>query len=86
MRKHLLEYDDVMNKQREVIYHQRKEVLKGESLKEEVLEMAQGLAEEVVERYSDSNLHPSEWDLNGLREMLYHQFNFRLDIKPDSLF
>lgn len=84
IRKHLLEYDDVMNKQREVIYHQRKEVLKGENLKEEVLEMAQGLAEEIAERYMDKNLHPSEWDLNGLREVLYHQFNFRLDLKAEE--
>ena len=42
IRKHLFEYDDVMNKQREVIYNQRREVLKGETLKEEVLDMAAG--------------------------------------------
>jgi preprotein translocase SecA subunit len=85
MRKHLLEYDDVMNKQREVIYHQRREVLKGEDLKEEVLEMAGGLAEEKVERCVDKDLHPSEWDLKGLSEGLYHQFNFRLDLKGEEL-
>jgi hypothetical protein len=50
IRKHLLEYDDVMNKQREVIYNQRREVLKAESLKEQVLEMAEGLTEEVAGR------------------------------------
>jgi len=81
IRKHLLEYDDVMNKQREVIYHQRREVLKGDSLKEEVLEMARGLAEEIVERYGDKNLHPADWDLKALNESLFHQFNFRLDLK-----
>ena len=84
IRKHLLEYDDVMNKQREVIYHQRREVLKGEGLKEEVLEMARGLTEESVERYADKNLHPSGWDLNGLRELLYHQCSFRLDLKAEE--
>ncbi len=84
IRKHLLEYDDVMNKQREVIYHQRKEVLKGENLKEEVLEMAGGLAEEIAARYADKNLHPSEWDIKGLREALYHQFNFRLELSPEE--
>ncbi len=84
IRKHLLEYDDVMNKQREVIYHQRREVLKGEELKEEVLEIAQGLAEEVAGRYADKNIDPSEWDFNGLREALYHQFNFRLDLEPEE--
>ena len=50
IRKHLLEYDDVLNKQREVIYNQRREVLKGEVLKEEVLEMAEGLTDEIVIR------------------------------------
>jgi len=79
IRKHLLEYDDVMNKQREVIYHQRREVLKGQNLKEEVLEMAEGLAEEIAARYADKDFHPSEWDFKGLGESLYHQFNFRLD-------
>lgn len=84
IRKHLLEYDDVMNKQREVIYHQRREVLKGENLKEEVLEMAQGLTEEIVERYGDKDLGASEWDLKGFSEALHHQFNFRLDLKPEE--
>jgi preprotein translocase SecA subunit len=84
IRKHLLEYDDVMNKQREVIYHQRREVLKGQNLKEEVLEMAEGLAEEIVGRYAEKDLHPSEWDFKGLSESLYHQFNFRLDIGAEN--
>ena len=68
IRKHLLEYDDVLNKQREVIYNQRREVLKGETLKEEVLDMAEGLASEVVSRYAESDNHASDWDWNGLRE------------------
>ncbi|MBF8254949.1 MAG: protein translocase subunit secA, partial [Deltaproteobacteria bacterium] len=84
IRKHLLEYDDVMNKQREVIYSQRREVLKGETLKEEVLDMARGLAEEVLSGYADKELHPSEWDLIGLREGFFHRFNLRLDLEPDK--
>jgi preprotein translocase subunit SecA len=73
IRKHLLEYDDVMNKQREVIYNQRREVLKGEDLKQEVLTMAHDLGEEILARYGDKELHPSDWDLPGLREGLIHQ-------------
>jgi preprotein translocase subunit SecA len=84
IRKHLLEYDDVLNKQREVIYGQRREVLKGETLKEDVLEMAQGLSEEVVARYADKELHPSEWDWGGLREGFHHQYNLRFDVKPED--
>src|SRR5207247_8427731 len=84
IRKHLLEYDDVLNKQREVIYSQRREVLKGETLKEDVLEMAQGLAEDIVSRYVDKELHPSEWDLAGLRGGFNHQFNLRFELKPED--
>jgi preprotein translocase SecA subunit len=79
IRKHLLEYDDVLNKQREVIYHQRREVLKGATLKEDVLSMAEGLAGEVISRYSDSENDSTDWDWNGLREGFLHQFNLRFD-------
>src|SRR5581483_8741875 len=80
IRKHLLEYDDVMNKQREVIYHQRKEVLKSDDLKEEVLDIAAGLAEDVAERYADDETDSAEWDYNALSDALYHQFAFRLNL------
>ena len=85
IRKHLLEYDDVMNKQREVIYNQRREVLKGEDLKQEVLTMAHDLGEEILARYGDKELHPSDWDLPGLREGLHHQFNLRVDFKAEEM-
>src|SRR5687767_437778 len=84
IRKHLLEYDDVMNKQREVIYNQRREALKGQTLKEQVVELAENLADDIVARYSDKEVHPSDWDLNGLREALYHQFSLRLEFKADD--
>ena len=85
IRKHLLEYDDVMNKQREVIYNQRREVLKGEDLKQDVLTMAHDLADEILARYGDKELHPADWDLPGLREGLHHQFNLRVDFKAEEL-
>ncbi len=81
IRKHLLEYDDVLNKQREVVYNERREVLKGQTLKEQVVELAENLAEDIVARYSDKESHASDWDLNGLREALYHQFNLRWKLK-----
>jgi preprotein translocase SecA subunit len=84
IRKHLLEYDDVLNKQREVVYGQRREVLKGEGLKEQVIEMAEELVEEIVGRYADKESDPSDWDWAGLRESLYHQFNLRLDFSSDE--
>jgi preprotein translocase subunit SecA len=85
IRKHLLEYDDVMNKQREVIYNQRREVLKGETLKEEVLDMVRELIADIVSRYADKDVHPSDWDFAGLREGFNHQFNLRIDLKPEEL-
>ena len=84
IRKHLLEYDDVMNKQREVIYHQRKEVLNSEDLKEEVLDIAAGLAEEIAERHADDEADSAEWDYNALSDALYHQFAFRLDLPQNE--
>jgi preprotein translocase subunit SecA len=84
IRKHLLEYDDVLNKQREVIYSQRREVLKGETLKEEVLSMAESLAGEIVLRYVQSESDAEDWDWSGLREGLLHQFNLRFDVSPEQ--
>ena len=84
IRKHLLEYDDVLNKQREVVYNERREILKGQTLKEQVVELAENLAEDIVGRYTDKETHPSDWDLNGLHEALYHQFNLRLELKGED--
>ncbi|MEX0802801.1 MAG: preprotein translocase subunit SecA [Candidatus Binatia bacterium] len=84
IRKHLLEYDDVLNKQREVIYNQRREVLKGETLREDVLEMAQGVAEETAARYIDKDAHPSDWDWAGLREGFHHHFNLPLQVEAEE--
>ena len=85
IRKHLLEYDDVLNKQREVIYSKRREFLKGEGMKEAVLDMAAELGEEIVARYVDKDLHPSDWDLTGLNEAFHHRFNLRLELKTDEV-
>ncbi len=78
IRKHLLEYDDVMNKQREIVYGLRREVLEGESQEETVLEWIEELAGGVVARYASADAHPEEWDLVGLNEALNRQFDFRL--------
>jgi preprotein translocase subunit SecA len=77
IRKHLLEYDDVMNKQREIVYGLRREVLEGESQEETVLEWIEELADGVVGRYAAADAHPEDWDLVGLNEALNRQFDFR---------
>jgi len=66
MRKQLLEYDDVMNKQREVIYREREKVLKEKNVREEILEMIKDTMDEVVSTYVDKKVRPEEWDIMGL--------------------
>jgi len=66
IRKHVLKYDDVMNKQREVIYGERRKVLEGENLRDHIQEMVKGLVEENVEVYTRQSKYPEEWDLEGL--------------------
>ena len=68
IRKHVLEYDDVMNQQREVIYGQRRKVLMGEDMKDSILEMIEKVAERTVSRYAGESKHPEEWDLKGMLE------------------
>jgi preprotein translocase subunit SecA len=77
IRKHLLEYDNVMNKQREVIYSQRREVLGSEDLKETVMEMIEEEGEGLVDFYTDEKEHPEEWDLKPLQDAFYQQFCFK---------
>jgi len=79
IRKHLLEYDDVMNQQREVIYGQRRNILAGENLREEIFGMIEDLIDNVVETYTDEKTYPEEWDLRGLSDQTFKIFGFRLN-------
>jgi preprotein translocase subunit SecA len=80
IRKHLLEYDDVMNRQRQVIYEQRKKVLKGEALWKDVEEMVEERVEGIVPEYVDEKSHPEEWDLKGLDERIFRHFTLKLNL------
>jgi preprotein translocase subunit SecA len=77
IRKHLLEYDNVLNKQREVIYSQRREVLGSEDLRETVIGMIEEQGEGLVDFYTDEKEHPEDWDLKPLQDAVYQQFSFR---------
>ncbi len=74
IRKHVLQYDDVMNQQRELIYRQRRQVLTGENLKDNILEMIDACVERVVSAYAPEGVHPEEWDLKGLLEQAEQLF------------
>jgi preprotein translocase subunit SecA len=68
IRKNVLQYDDVMNKQRELIYSQRRAVLTGEDMRENVVNMLETLISEMISVYCPANVYPEEWDIEGLTE------------------
>jgi len=75
IRKHLIEYDDVMNKQREVIYTQRREVLAGENLREMVEGICEEMVEDMVATFCPEKTPPAQWDFSTLFDDFYNQFN-----------
>ena len=79
IRKHLLEYDDVMNKQREVIYEQRRSALKGEELWSNIDDILEEVIDDILDEYVDEKLHQEEWNLKGLDERVYKQFSLKLN-------
>jgi preprotein translocase subunit SecA len=85
IRKQLLKYDDVMNQQREVIYKQRREALRGESLKPDIEEMIREVSETIADRFADEKVLPEEWDWKGLKEAAYFQFGFHFKTDLDTM-
>jgi preprotein translocase subunit SecA len=83
IRKHLLEYDDVMNKQRESIYTQRREILRGKNMKEFIQGLIETLVEWIMETHTSKEKSPDDWDAEGLRKGIASQFG--LDIEELNL-
>jgi len=86
IRKQLLEYDDVMNQQREVIYKQRRETLSGKSLRPSIEQMIGEVADGIAATFADEKSLPEDWDIQGLKDAVFKQFGFRLSLngKPDE--
>ena len=88
-RKHLLEYDDVMNKQREAVYGVRRRLLEGLDQRELILEdYVGGILSSALDEFAAENIHPDQWDVKGLDEKLNGQFGLNLEpagIKPLEL-
>jgi preprotein translocase subunit SecA len=80
IRKHLLDYDDVMNRQRQVIYEQRKKVLRGEELWKDIESMLAEVIEDTLAQYIDEKHHHETWDLKGLQDWVWRQFGLKLDL------
>jgi len=83
IRKHLLEYDDVMNKQRGSIYKLRRDILGGKDMKEYVLELLETLVDWVMDSHTNKNQSPEDWDVNSFRKAIASQFG--LDIEKLSI-
>ena len=84
-RKHVLEYDDVMNQQREVIYGQRRQILHGEKLRENIFFMIEKLIDHGMDLFANEKTHPEEWDLDGLIEYAVDLFASEGDLKKSEL-
>ena len=85
IRKHLIEYDDVMNKQREVIYTQRREILAGQDIRESFLEMLDETIEDISAAYAIDKVSPHDWDWQGISETAYKYFNLQLDLPHEMI-
>jgi preprotein translocase subunit SecA len=85
MRKHLLEYDDVMNKQRQSVYAQRRDMLKGKDFKEYINQLTEDIFEDIFNFYVDENKGPDDWDYESLHKELLAQFGININevIKED---
>ncbi|OEH87031.1 preprotein translocase subunit SecA [Desulfuribacillus stibiiarsenatis] len=70
LRRHILQYDDVMNKQREIMYKQRREVLENDSIRDIVIQMMEDVSSRLVEIYCPAEEVPEDWDMNGLLDGL----------------
>jgi preprotein translocase subunit SecA len=79
IRKHLLEYDDVMNKQRETIYSMRKEILAGKDMRQYIQELIETLVDWIMEGSTPKEKSPDDWDVEGLRKSIASQFG--LDVE-----
>ena len=78
IRKHVLEYDNVMNKQREVIYEERRKILFGDNIKGHVYEIIEEIVDSAIELYLNPEVHRSDWRYNEFDEWLWSKFNIRL--------
>ena len=85
IRKYILEYDDVMNQQREVFYEQRRRILGNESLRETIETMIDKIVVESMDTYADEKLYPEEWDYEGLYTHLSQYFLTKEILSPEDM-
>ncbi|MGD9947798.1 MAG: preprotein translocase subunit SecA [Desulfobulbus sp.] len=84
IRKHLLEYDDVMNKQREVVYTQRREVLEGDNIRPNIDDFIDDLVQQVASELATSRVNAEDWDWSAIEDRVEQVFNLKLDWDEDE--
>ncbi|KIE41924.1 MULTISPECIES: preprotein translocase subunit SecA [Geobacter] len=84
IRKHLIEYDDVMNKQREVIYTQRREILAGQDIRRHFAQMMDDTIEE-ISSFAIEKVSAHEWDWQSIGEGILKTYGFQIDIPPQTM-
>lgn len=84
IRKHTLEYDDVMNKQREIIYSKRRDILEGKIAKEDIFEMIEEIIDELFDSFLPNNKDIDDWDFESLSHSIQESFSFMPEILKDT--
>ncbi len=85
IRKHLIDYDDVMNKQREVIYTQRREILAGQDIRDSFMEMLDDTIADIVNSYAYDKSSPLDWDWEALVETVLRCFSLQLELSDEMI-
>ena len=85
IRKYVLEYDDVMNQQRKVVYEQRRKILEGQNMKDQILNMVDMLINHGLETYANPKLYPEEWDFDALIKYYEKYFLATGEVKLDEI-
>jgi preprotein translocase subunit SecA len=80
IRKYLLEYDNVMNRQRETIYGMRMEMMDSADVQEKIINMIDEICEGLVDEYAPEKVYPEEWDISSLKMHIYETFFFHIDL------
>ncbi|NOX36191.1 MAG: preprotein translocase subunit SecA [Calditrichaeota bacterium] len=86
IRKHLLEYDDVMNKQREVIYARRRKALMGENTREDLEQIMEEFLDAQFENYIEGRKHPEDWDIDALSDVVFRTLLVDLKSLGDRIY
>lgn len=85
IRKYVLEYDDVMNQQRKVVYEQRRKILEGQDMRDQILNMVDMLINHGLETYANPKLYPEEWDFDALIKYCEKYFLAPGEVKLDEI-